>query len=83
MSRTREIEVYADKYAFESLLNHTDGYEIFIRNRQADNSDVKCKLIIELPERKVTISESEFDALVGANNTANTGWIKNKLFKDA
>jgi hypothetical protein len=83
MSRTREIDVYADKYAIESLLKHTDGYQIFIRSKKSDRDDLKCKLIIELPERKVTISESEFNKLVGTTPTADVGWIRNKLFKDA
>lgn len=80
MSRTREIEVYIYKERMD---------DPWFNCHQADSKNInkkemiKGRLIVDLPERKVTISESEFDRLVGANNTANTGWIKNKLFKDA
>ena len=52
MSRTREINVYLNR--FENFDNASISY------KKCDTYCVKAKLIIELPERKVTISESDF-----------------------
>lgn len=85
MSRTREIS---------GIVTRTSGigdkavYQ-FIENGQSQGIYEKATLIIELPERKVTISESEFEQLweddwkqyLYIKDIAEH--IKTKLFKDA
>jgi len=85
MSRTREIS---------GIVTRTSGigdkavYQ-FIENGQSQGIYEKARLIIELPERKVTISESEFEQLWRDACKQNlyieniTEWMRNKLFKDA
>ena len=81
MSRTREIKgwIYNNGYSF---------HERFPDNFNEMVGVSKATLIIELPERKVTISESDFDGLSEEceSRTVTDGrvlaMLKSKLFKD-
>lgn len=79
MSRTREIDVYLNR--FENFDNPSISY------KKCDVYCVKAKLIVELPERKVTISESEFDELfkgkLFCNEHSLKDLFKELIFKDA
>ena len=78
MSRTREINVYLNR--FENFDNASISY------KKCDTYCVKAKLIIELPERKVTISESELLYAIRysgfAGDEDNAAELKARLFKD-
>lgn len=78
--KTKEIEVWVPRMTLDSFARS----EVFTSKTRdmVDDSWLKAKLIIELPEKKVTISESEFDRLIGLDKNVNTGWVKNKLFGD-
>ena len=84
MSRTREIEVWVEPIFANTKLSKG------IVTREPSDRTIKAKLIIELPERKVTISESDFDKAF--KFIARPDWLmtfegfelaKEKLFKDA
>lgn len=84
MSRTREINVFLNR--FENFDNASISY------KKCDVYCVKAKLIIELPERKVTISESDFMKSLdkycfeNAHTKSLSGMMagfKEDLFKDA
>lgn len=74
MSRKREVEVYMSE---EVTL---DGTGYWCNINQAGGYRIKAKLIIELPERKVTITESEFEAC--AWGLVSFSQLKRKLFGD-
>jgi hypothetical protein len=57
--KTREIEVWINK---DSFMNETDA-RTAVCNYQFINS-IKAKLIIEIPEREITIKESEFESVL-------------------
>lgn len=57
--KTREIDVWICPMALSSFERYPQGYNAMIRNNPAPE-DIKAKLIIEVPEKKITISESEF-----------------------
>lgn len=88
MSRTREIS---------GIVTRTSGigdkavYQ-FIENGQSQGIYEKATLIIELPERKVTISESEFfnkiykyfhNCSEGTTYNGMANELKDEFFKDA
>ena len=86
MSRTREIEVWIHKNVIVNGV-YEKGSKILPLHEYPNCEWVEAKLIIELPERKVTISESEFDE-AWARNTGTTfselrERLKEKFFKDA
>jgi hypothetical protein len=62
MGRTKEIEVWIHKTLPEVFGSH--GRKIMNISSNALHGDcIRAKLIIELPERNVTITESQFDDL--------------------
>ena len=86
MSRTKEIEVWVDA---EALRHYKAGEDIYYQFNSGNHDENTCraKLIIDLPERKVTISESEFDeAFYGGHDCYDSRWsneirrAKDKLF---
>jgi len=58
MSRTKEIDVWVKK-SFE--MNFSNNYIADVHNRPTELYPIKAKLIIEIPEKKITITESEFN----------------------
>lgn len=97
MIRTREIEVLIYDNGLRNSIQRLEKENEWINvhsplSRNIDKTQmIKAKLIIELPERKVTISESEFDEALSqvfeknffAKDSAFYSNIKEKLFKDA
>lgn len=88
MSRTREIEVYIH----EEASSEKTGY--WCNAEKVGSYQLKAKLIIELPERKVTISESKirdcYDSFRILDNQNERTLVysfiehmKNELFKDS
>lgn len=90
MSRTREIAVYVQSKiltdedstvrSVRPMYNPFDGEDVNL-----SSGWVKARIIIELPERKVTISESEFyEAWKIAGNSDGLAFIhiKEKLFRE-
>jgi hypothetical protein len=64
--KTKEIEVWVNDNFIEYKVGIGDvvrdiGFEQFINGNKA----TKAKLIIEIPEKKIEITESEFDEAVG------------------
>jgi len=73
--KTKEIDGYVCKYALDSFEAYKDGYTLMVSKVQHDK-DIKIKLIIEIPEKKVTISESEFEE--AWLKAVGTTWDKDK-----
>ena len=83
MSRTREYEVFLSDTDFREL-SSIQHCLIDISTNYRSEKRIKAKLIIELPERKVTISESEFMKIWDNTKTfSDFKEIKDRLFKDA
>lgn len=62
--KTREIDVWVSKDFQKYILEHKSGYykeNLGIGNVNTARDSVKAKLIIELPEQKIEITESEFN----------------------
>ena len=59
--KTKEIKGYVCKHALKSFESLTEGYNLVVCNRQ-NGADIKISLVVEIPEKKITISESEFEA---------------------
>lgn len=89
MSRTKEIEVWVDK----NYENYFPGNSLTIHSVcHVNHQPLKAKLIIELPEKKIEITESQFDEAVkeffkGDISPMQTGvkmqsHLKQKLFGD-
>jgi hypothetical protein len=80
--KTREIEVWVSKDVLDHLIDEPEsnlvGSTVF--KRPTDHWSVKAKLIIEIPERKVEITESEFDAAAWGSISFNS--LKEKLFAE-
>lgn len=61
--KTKEIEVYVhegfENWDDDSCLIHSNVY-----NKKHTNYTVKAKLIIEIPEKKIEITESDFERIV-------------------
>lgn len=58
--KKKEIEVFINKNELASFGVETERAVIW-RNYPATNEVLKARLIVELPEKKITITESEFD----------------------
>jgi hypothetical protein len=60
--KTREIDVWVNTrrldHVYLTVIPEAKGFELIHRDRSAF---VKAKLIIEIPEKKIEITESQFD----------------------
>ena len=91
MSRTRELEMFLNPKELDNLDNCKFG-GLTLVSRDGYNY-LKVKLIIELPERKVTISEDDIDKAFNSIRYLErhedslcpytVRWLKDALFKDA
>jgi hypothetical protein len=94
--KTREIEIMVTpsilEYELGSFIVTKDPVIInnFNQGKLESQKLIKAKLIIEIPEREITITESEFDKLIGKIDS-ETDWlfiprlgnaIKEKLFTE-
>lgn len=60
MNRTKEIDVWVNGSEIKKLQpDCTDSFTVYTKD--CFSPSIKAKLIIELPERKVEITESMFD----------------------
>lgn len=71
--KTKEIDVWVCKNTFNKSNSHLWVYKNFYKAPEGIQY-LKAKLIIEIPEKKVTITESEFDdalknCFIGDNNS--------------
>jgi hypothetical protein len=77
--KTKEIEVWT--YPEVRSFGSTEGlmYEVFA-GQSRDNKRVKAKLLIEIPERKIEITESMLDnALKEYESQGSCAFFKNIL----
>ena len=78
--RTKEIDVWVNKN--KALSAFKEGHCIYAyKDYHSTYSNIKAKLIIELPERKATITEKEFDEFWGVRGRTSWHWRKH-LFGD-
>lgn len=56
MSKTKEIDVWVPEYTDETLCE-----DIALKPQDDGVQWLKAKLIIELPEKKITMTESQFE----------------------
>ena len=78
MAKTKEIEVFIPSIELDSFARA----EILIgrtRDMRIGGDWHKAKLIIELPERKAEITESEFDEVIAKHFTQH--WIADEMVK--
>lgn len=57
MSKIKEIDVWVTPKILES----TSSNNFYVQTYEGDTAFLKAKLIIEIPDKKITISESEFE----------------------
>lgn len=80
MSKTIEIDVWVQ----DLILSNKYEYEAFVRGestqvkRKPSEGYLKAKLIIEIPERKIEITESQFDEAV--KNAMDRAILSHKEF---
>lgn len=68
-SKTREIEVWVNP---KTIIDN--WFEV---STYPETGDIKAKLIIEVPGRKVEITESQFDeAFYGGHDCYSSSWSK-------
>jgi len=58
--KTREIDGYVCSYALKLFDTDKAAYNMTVRNYSSPH-DIKIKLTIEIPDRKIEITESQFD----------------------
>jgi hypothetical protein len=91
--KTREIDVFVDMSAIpdsDGKCENCIGY-FSVRNHDSPMRlngmvAVKAKLVIEMPEKKVEITESQFDEIVLLVKRMNVNTVeahKQELFKNA
>lgn len=77
--KTKEIACWVHK---DINFRSTVGPTIFLEKNEMHGFNVKAKLIVELPEKSVTITESEFDEIVHAHDmTLYENVTPNSLYK--
>jgi hypothetical protein len=86
VAKTKEIECYVHKNELASF-GETASRVVVWSQYPATDTVLKAKLIIEFPERKVTITESDFDdackdneALDFVNSRRAVALLKERLF---
>jgi len=92
MSKTKEIEVILYEADMDGYFKkYRNNIPVFARDHEAANvlKTLKAKLVIEIPEKSVTLTESAFEAVVKSagfvwyGENSDIGKIKHKLFGDA
>ena len=87
MSRTRELEFWIEPDDIEALTMKADNSSVlrlYARQDSVSKNGQMVKLIQTLPERKVTIPESEFEQIWSHTRTYEEfKKYKDALFKDA
>jgi hypothetical protein len=82
---TKIIDIYMWKHAFEDLLTTNIMPDTFTEKEFKEmnhtiNDFYKAKIIFEIPEKKIEITESEIDYAIKAS-TNNKGELLRELFK--
>lgn len=61
--KTKEINVWVNKYFYQNYTScHNDSANIQMRQDELYN--IKAKLVVEIPEKKIEITESELDEVL-------------------
>jgi hypothetical protein len=83
MKETREIDVLVYSNGLKNCIGELQKAKSWINVFHPDNPAlkksemVKAKLVIELPEKEATITESEFDEFI--TNCFTQEWIKDEM----
>lgn len=87
--KTKEIEVWVYENDLEKAQKNGTKGVYFTLEYPDDSSFKKAKLIIDLPEKKIEITESQFDeawrlSATAVNSTVHQSYLnlKQKLFGD-
>lgn len=79
--KTKEIDIWIDNTVMHGLIS---GHDVQSKEMYFCNSDrsrtTKAKLIIELPEKKIEITESSFDEAV--YDAFHNGLLRNHSFNE-
>jgi hypothetical protein len=74
MKRTKEFDVFVR----DEIKLPINGF--WCQNIQAGGYNIKAKLIIEMPEKYITITETDFDDAISSLGCSNFSYLREKLF---
>ena len=74
--KTKEIDVWITIDRYRQMLNNEFETGYYSLKEEGTGDEVKAKLIIEIPEKKIEITESQFDVAFFCNS------IRDYKFKD-
>ena len=87
--KTKEIDVWVpnfieEDFGLECIIANTGVYASICGDQMEEDNIIyyRAKLIIEIPEKKIEITESEFDKLAESYMTLNCYGVKKVYYDD-